>query len=195
MKFILTFLLLISSIAGNAQTPLNSKWDFQSSSGSVLKFKNGKTYDTHLYSLEYIGQIPNGNKAPFLIFSGKDCDECDANISIYVHSSANGKLSIDNGANRYQYPGKEKDYENNELVYESRSFYGQVLKNTFGLIWYQKDLMDNSKWKKSIFLIQINNGVQKEMLLTEADQLNQTLVLLKKGLCKEIKGINYTTEP
>jgi len=195
MKFILTFLLLISSIAGNGQTPLNSKWDFQNSSGSVLKFKNGKIYDTHLYSLEYIGQIPNGNKAPFLIFSGRDCDECDANISIYVHSPANGKLSIDNGANRYQYPGKEKDYENNELVYESRGFYGQVLKNTFGLIWYQKDLMDNSKWKKSIFLIQINNGVQKEMLLNDTNQLNETLALSKSGLCKEIKGMNYTTEP
>jgi hypothetical protein len=86
--------------------------------------------------------VPNGNKTPFLIFSGRDCDECDANISIYIHSPSNGHLKIENGENRYGFPGSERDFENKNILYKARAFYGQVLPGIRGVIWYQKQLME-----------------------------------------------------
>ena len=115
MKTLITFLLISFSLTVRAQDPGKMNWNFKSISGSIINFGNGKPFNTHLYELKYIGQIPNGDQIPFFIFSGRDCNECDAHISIYIHSPKDGKLTIENGQNRYQYPGKESDIEDNSL--------------------------------------------------------------------------------
>jgi hypothetical protein len=178
-----------------AQSSAQGNWNFKSVSGSIINFDNGNAFNTHLHELKYIGQIQNGNRSPFFIFSGRDCDECDANISIYIHSPINGKLSIEYGKNRYQYPGKERNIEDNSLTYKGRAFYGQVLKNTIGVIWFEEQLMENNSWEKSTYLVKIINGKKKEISYKNSTQLTETLQLLKQGLCKEIKGIDYTSEP
>jgi len=195
MKTLITFLLISFSLTVRAQDLEKMNWNFKNISGSTINFGNGKSFNTHLYELKYIGQIPNGDQIPFFIFSGRDCNECDANISIYIHSPKDGKLTIENGQNRYQYPGKERDVEDNSLVYKGRTFYGQVLKNTIGVIWFEEQLMEDNSWRKSTYLIKISNGNKKEIVYKNSTQLAETLELLKQGLCKEIKGIDTTTEP
>lgn len=174
---------------------VSNEWIFEKVAGSVLKFKNGKRFDTHLYELKYIGMVPNGNKTPFLIFSGRDCDECDANISVYIHSPSNEHLKVESGENRYSFPGSERDYENKSLLYKARAFYGQVLPGTRGVIWYQKQLMENNTWQSSTFIVNLSNGLKKETTLKNTEKLTLTLELLKKGDCKEIKGTDYQSEP
>jgi hypothetical protein len=63
-----------------------SEWLFDKVDGSKLVFKDEQIFETNLFELAYIGQVSIDSKAPYLIFSGRDCNECDANISIYVHS-------------------------------------------------------------------------------------------------------------
>ncbi len=173
----------------------DSDWVFDKVAGSRLLFKNRQKFNTGLYQLKYVGSLPNGNKAPYLIFSGRDCRECDANISIYIHSPTNGLLGARAGANSYQYPGKERDIETNKLDYSSRAFYGEVLKDTFGVIWYENRLLEKNKWGNFIFLVKLYKGKKRELHLTDWKLLAETLQLLKDGLCKEIKGMDYTSEP
>jgi hypothetical protein len=126
LRFILLFEIVLLTKSGGHSKKINNsvaiiqkasnEWIFEKVAGSVLKFKNGKEFNTHLYDLNYIGMVPNGNKTPFLIFSGRDCDECDANISIYIHSPSNGHLKIENGENRYGFPGSERDFENKNIL-------------------------------------------------------------------------------
>ena len=178
-----------------AANQTSNKWNFDKVAGSVLKFKNGETFNTHLYELSYIGSIENAQKAPFLIFSGRDCDECDANISIYIHSPADGTLEIENGTNRYQTPGSERDFENDSLLYKARAFYGQVLPGIKGVIWYQDQLNKNNQWENSIFLVSLTNGSKKDTIIHDTEKLKLTLALLKQGNCKEIKEMDYKSEP
>lgn len=173
----------------------SNEWIFQGTAGSILKFKNGKEYNTNLYELNYIGQIVNGHEAPFLVFSGRDCNECDANISIYVYSPSNRPLKVENGENRYQYPGTERDYESDSLLYKARAFYGQVLPGINGVIWYNEQLIENNTWQKSLFLVNLSNGIKKDTALKISGQLKNTLRLLDQGACKEIKGLDYKSEP
>lgn len=180
----------------NKADSANNEWLFDKVSGTVLKFKGGKEFNTNVFALKYIGQMPNDSKAPFLIFSGRDCNECDANLSIYIHSPSDGVLKVENGANRYQYPGTEKDFESDSLLYKGRAFYGEVLPGSSGIIWYQAQLMENNTWKKSIFLVDINSGKKKESALDNYDSnLKLTLGLLKQGSCKEIIGRDFKSEP
>jgi hypothetical protein len=174
---------------------IGNQWIFDKVEGSVLKFKGGKAFNTNLFELKYIGQVENDNKAPFLIFSGRDCDECDANISLYIHSPANGKLNVANGENQYGYPGTERDFENKSLLYKARAFYGDVMPNIKGVVWYQELAMVNGKFKKSLFLVKLDGVVKKEVVLKNTGQLQSTLGLLAQGRCKEIKGHDYLSEP
>lgn len=170
-------------------------WIFDKTQDSKLIFKGGQTFETSLFELEYIGQLSADNKVPYLIFSGRDCNECDANISIYIHSPADGKLIIDHGQNRYQYPGTEKDYETDSVLYSSRAFYGQVLENTNGVIWYENKLLENGKMGRFVYLSRIDKGSLKDTTYEDNGKIGETINLLKKGLCNEIVGRQYTSEP
>jgi hypothetical protein len=177
------------------KTKININWTFDKVQDSKLIFKGGQTFETNLFELEYLGQVSGDDKAPFLIFSGRDCNECDANISIYIHSPSDGKLVIDHGQNRYQYPGTEKDYETARVIYISRAFYGQVLDNINGVIWYENRLLENGKMGRFVFLSRIDNGSLKDTTYDDNGKLDQTIRLKNKGLCNEIVGRKYTSEP
>jgi hypothetical protein len=174
---------------------LQNTWLLDNVSNSILKFKNGQKFNTELFDVKYIGSLTNGNKAPFLIFSGRDCTECDENISIYIHSPSNGRLNVDNGKNRFQYPGTEKDFESDTVLYKARAFYGHVLPSVKGVVWYQQELMTDKTWGSSTFLVNLNTGSEVDTLLKGTEKLKSTLKLLEQGHCKEIKGMSYLSEP
>jgi hypothetical protein len=206
LLFLLTiFLLVVSGTSYNSYKPSGHpsfksnqssiNWTFDKIDGSKLVFKGGQIIETNLFELEFIGQVPANNKAPYLIFSGRDCNECDENISIYLHLPSNGQLKIDHGQNRYKYPGTEKDYESGSILNNSRAFFGEVLKNIYGVIWYENRLLENGKMRRSISLVQIENGALKDTTYEDNVSFNQTTLLLAKGLCKEIPGRQFLSEP
>jgi hypothetical protein len=177
-----------------AESSNSSNWTFDKIQGSKLVFKDAMSFETNLFELEYIGHVQIERKAPYLIFSGRDCNVCDANISIYIHSPDDGHLIVANGQNRYQYPGTEKYYENDSIVYQSRAFYGQILNDTEGVIWYENRLTEDGKMARLIYLVRLGN-VKQDTSFTDDGRLDETINLLKQGLCKEIKGRNFTSEP
>jgi hypothetical protein len=173
----------------------NSAWSFSGIEGSKLLFDNGRAYETSLFHLDYIGQILINNKDPYIIYSGIDCDSCDADISIYIHSPSDGKLIIKNGENRYGYPGREYDLYTDSLVYEGQAYYGEVLPSVKGIIWYQKVLKESRNWESSIFLVDISNGLKIDTFLQDKGQLKLTLSLLEEEKCIEISGHEYRSTP
>ncbi len=170
-------------------------WVFNKVDSTRLLFSNGKIVETNLFNLTYIGQIALAHKAPLLIFSGRECQGCDANISMYMHSPSDSQLEVEFGKNRYKCPGKESDYFTNKLFYTSRAFYGQVLKNTKGVIWFENRLMGNGHWDHDVFLSWMDHDIRRDTMYHNSSDLNQTLELLKEGLCQEIKGRQYKSEP
>lgn len=178
-----------------SQSSPGNNWIFDKVIGSRLIFKNGSSVETNLFNLKFIGQFPKNSKTPYLIFSGRDCDECDANISIYVHSPAEGLLDVENGKSRNSYPGSETDYETDSVIYVARTFYGQVLKNRTGIVWCQKSLLEDGTMGESVYLLYIDNDTLKHMTYKGSKGFDQTLSLFKDGYCQEIAGKNYTSEP
>ena len=174
---------------------IDNEWKLARIDSSKLIFKNGRIIETKLNNLEFIGQIPVENKDPYLIFTGVDCKYCDANPSIYIHSPSDGELIVGSGKNTYGLPGRTFSYENDSLLYEGRVFYGQVLENEKGVIWYQKTLMKTGKWESSVFIVEIRNNKKEDQSLTDTGLIQQTLAMLQKGLCKEIEGKSQTSEP
>lgn len=179
----------------NEKTQTN-EWVLEKIDSSKLVFKNGRIIETKLFNLGFIGQIPLENKDPYLIFTGVDCNFCDANNSIYIHSPSDGDLIVGAGKNAYGMPGRIFSYMNDSLLYKGRVFYGQVLENRKGVIWYQNTLMETGKWEKTVFIAEIIDNKKNNQFLTDTSGLlKQTLSMLQKGLCREIEGFDYTSEP
>ncbi|MDB5120301.1 MAG: hypothetical protein JWN56_1519 [Sphingobacteriales bacterium] len=72
-------------------------------------------------------------------------------------------MNAKNGITKYKYPGNETD-PSGTLVYKSRAFYGQILKDVKGIIWYQEQLKENHSWSKTIFLLNLTMALNKTRL-------------------------------
>jgi hypothetical protein len=175
----------------------SADWVFLKTDSCYLRFRDGKSFDTHLYNLTYWGQIKTPNtKAPFFVLSGVDCNECDANIAIYFHSPSNGDLVVEHGQNRYEYPGTLRDLETATLYTKSRAFFGEVLDSTFGIVWYETKLLEKGGYGNFIFLSKIVDDKKIDTLFDDNGKyLTQTLALLKARKCQEIKQEDLKTEP
>ncbi len=166
------------------------EWIFKKAEDHQLFFTNGRSFNTHLFDLRYIGQVTKKDRPPYLIFSGRYCEDCDAQVSIYVQSPEEGEMVVELGANRHHYAGNEKDPGTDSVVYHSRVFYGEILKDTKGIIWYQKRLTVGRTWEPDIYLIDLSGEKRKQVILKDKGQLKETLALYKKGKCSEIKGLD-----
>ncbi len=140
--------------------------------GDTLIFMDGSFYKTNLYNLAYIGYLPAENKPPYFILSGTDCDQCDENISIYIHSPADGDISNNEYGGQIQLPGKEFDWEKHKLLADYRMFYGDCFAdNDACVVWEQKELNDKGKFVKSIFVVEIKADSLKESKIDYNDSL------------------------
>jgi hypothetical protein len=208
----ITLIVLMTSCSGNSDKKVKKKtslqtqainrvdtvtipdsaWYFEKVIGQTLYFKNNKTFKTNLFDLHYIGQLKAKHKAPYLILSGRNCNECDENISIFIHSPSDGPMKNEAEQITYSYPGKEFDYATNKLIFESRMFYGDCIVNTNEcIVWVQKKLNDNGVFKNSTLTVEVNNDKLKESIESK-DSITLKKLFLK---CKELPGINVTSEP
>jgi len=156
-------------------------------------FKSGQIFETNIFDIGFIGQIKSKTKKDFLILTGRQCQGCDANISIYIHSPSDGSLKNEALQERFGIPGKEFYYENNKLIYEGRAFWGEVLPGRTGIIWFQKSLNDKNVWIESVAFAELIDDQIKTQTINES--LEKTLFQLKKGVAFEIEGHDVTSEP
>lgn len=173
-------------------------WEVQSVDGQTLTFRNGQSFTTNLYDLDYIGQLEKASgKAPFLILAGKPCEECDANRAIYFHSPSEGPMPGEEALMRYPFPGKELYYEDGSLLNESRFFFGEVMPGVNGAIWYQNTKVEEGQFVENAYLVQVENGKLKgtQMLKEEVPDIDKTLQMVEQEKALEVPGVEYFSEP
>ncbi len=153
---------------------------------------HGDVFETNLFDLEFVGQLKAVRKKPFLILIGRRCDSCDVNSSVYIHSPSDGPLKNESKQKRYNLPGPIFDYQSRDLLYAARLFWGEVIPNRFGIIWFQRELKNN-RWDESVYFAELmNDHVTDEFIKSE---LKTTLTQVEKGKAWEIKGEPISSEP
>lgn len=161
----------------------------------TIFFTGGNFFKTGLYETEYIGKVDVGNKAPYLIYSGRYCNECDANLSLYVHSPDDGTPDVSNGNNRYAYPGKVSHYETGKPVTDTRVFYGEVIGRKKGVIWYISEYTETSDTVRTSQMILVSESEPVSYQWKGHAALTSSVQLMNTGRCFEIPGREFTSEP
>lgn len=181
----------------NCMAVSHSAWHVKEIQGSKIFFDHKPPLETHLYELKILGQIKNDRLSPYLILSGVECTECDANTNLYIHNPADGAMQDESLQVSYPYPGKVYDYESNQLLASNRVFLGKCFKsNKSSIIWYGFGI--NQKGIKQNFM-QIarfsKKGITLKLLTKHIPKIQHILADVKKGQCKEIPGIVQYAEP
>ena len=161
--------------------------------GNKIVLANGEIYDPKLYNLSLVGFIDAETKDPYLVMSGRQCMECDANISIYIQSPSDGSLKNEASQARYSYPGSLYDYQTDSLLSESRMFFGEVLPERFGVIWYQQQLDTSNNWVSSVYFAEVIGDTLNGNFVEAS--MNETLAQIRKRLASELARVAYTSEP
>jgi hypothetical protein len=190
IKRSLIIFLLIGQLS---VTSWSQKFDGLKIEGKKIIFDDGYVFQTNIYDLGYIGQLKASKKKPFLILTGVQCDSCDAAVSIYIVSPSDGQLEKENKQKRYDLPGRVRTYDTNELIYDGRTFWGEVIPNRFGVIWFQKELNEKKEWIESVFFAELVNDTIPGQLIKSDIKL--TLSQVNKGKAWEIEGGDMTSEP
>lgn len=167
--------------------------DFNQPKESEVVFKNGHKAKGGFIDFKVIDFFDTSEKVTFILFSAKECVECDANPSIYINAVSD-KIY---GFNRFDYPGKFKSYKDNQLVSVSRMFYGQCLAEPKKvLLIYSAYLDTENVWQKNFQLWQfVGNKIKpKETDITE-QMIKKTEASLQAGKCFEVFGIDGHSEP
>jgi len=162
----------------------------------MLILPDGNELFTGLYNLKYHGAIlVDGKGYPFLVLSGKDCDNCTTPESIFIHNPNDGALDLKK-AHKYPYPGMQFNRTDSSLVYSGRAFIGFVNPDTpNGLIYYQTWRLDDGKFHDNVQVIKLsNNKIVVDNIVENIPDIDITLTLKDLKKCKEIGGIQYLTE-
>lgn len=175
---------LIKSIKVNYIVDAN----FNQPAESQLTFANGHQAKTSVIDFKLIDLLVFDQGVPFILFSGRECTECDAEKQLYVHAIQDAVYPVLG----YPYPGQHFDRESKQLVAETRAFYGQCLtqKAEKTVLFYTRYLDEHQQWQKVLESLQF-----KGQKVTRVEQkFKQTTVaeiekLLNSAQCFEIYGL------
>ena len=159
-------------------------------------YRNGEEMKADLVELQFIGQLAARNKPPYNIFAGRRCHNCESNISLYIHSPADGRLK--KRTKRYRYPGSVYSRVNGSLIEESRAFFGDCLpgRSSGILVWYVRTRQDLPNWVQKVEIIEPNDrGLDISEIGAPVPSIEATLKLVENKVCREIPKRLMSTEP
>ncbi len=180
----------------NIQISIPKSWNILKTEGSFLIFDDGRRINTRIYEMNYLGSLTDSKGFPYFVLSGRTCKECDENIAVFIVNPKNEVRPVSE-LPKYTYPGREYDYENNQLKFESKLFIGNCINSydkSFCLIWLQKSINSSNKSDSSMFIVDVYNDTLRERIIKpQTREYNKNIQLLRN--CKEIKGKEITSEP
>lgn len=163
----------------------------------ILDLPDGSKFQTTLYHLKVVGQLRTVHKLPYYVLSGVGCYECDANLSIYIHSPSDGPMKDESTQPRFSYPGRVTSMEDRSVVSETRVFLGNcVVGHPDAVIWLVRSIGDDKRWRESVSLAEIKDDhLVFEELKVNVPRPSEAEEAIRKSGCRELPGVNQTEEP
>jgi hypothetical protein len=154
--------------------------------GGKIVFTNA-SLKTKLSAIEPLGLLNAKDDArPYLLVSALPCEDCATDKkALYL-------LRIDGTSqNKFVYPGEIRDRKDGQVLFRSRSFFGQCLPGKPDVyIVFQSEKVDRRRaLQDSVFIAEVGPvRIDEKLLWRGKPSLTNVLKLVKKKTCQEIKG-------
>jgi len=135
------------------------------------------------------------DKETWHILRGRECRDCDANISLWLVKHIHLGTPEEFTSIKMAFPGEYKDYETKKPINRSRAFWGACLDNNPSTIIWVGESFNNGK--SSQFTEYLVSTKSKPFVKPKMPSLSKTDIkkLETKKTCKEITGIDQLSEP
>lgn len=183
--------------SSRSNMPLPTVGKAEGTQPGVLRLPDGSKFQTILYDLKVIGQLGTVHKLPYYVLSSIGCEECDANVSIYIHSPSDGPMKNEGTQPRFDYPGRLISREDHSVVFQARLFLGNCLTgHPDAVVWFERSIGNDKQWHKSVFWEEVKDdrlvyGEPKAGL----PSLHEAENAVRKSECRELSGIDQWEEP
>lgn len=176
----------------------HSALQFDRTQGTDLIYKDGSqtfTVKTPYQNPEHRAEIGGENGLPrHVLYIAKSCEKCPDDVRSLYLQRADAKTDGKSKPMQFVYPGKVLEPKKNQVVYESRAFYGQCLpKVAAGYVVHQREHVGRRGYQRSVFVAQITpEGATEQLIERRLPTLTTTLQLVKRKVCFEIEGKTRT---
>jgi hypothetical protein len=155
----------------------------------VLAFDEGDTLHTDLSDVREMTRITTPLGRTWFLFQGRRAKSPSREVSLYVLSPGD---STDAQAleQPWHMPGRLIDTTGQTAFYEADVFAGQVLRDTVGVIWYDRSLMPDGQWKLNTILLNLNGPRPDTLVFFGHGRRTTTLQLAFHGQCRMLEGLD-----
>lgn len=166
-----------------------SAWHIVQRNPSVLVFNDRDTLFTGLRDLEQLAQFTTPLGRSWFMFSGIKVADEKHGVALYVFSPGDS-TSSHALEQPWHMPGRLIDGDGSQCYYEAEVFAGEVLRDTIGVIWYERSLMPDGHWRLNTTLLDLN-GVQPDTLVLFGHRRKSTTIdLAFHGKCQLINSLD-----
>ncbi len=167
------------------------EWHLSNSDPAALIFDTGDTLPMHAKDLRLVSQVTSPLGKPWFIFSGIDSEDSDGLRALFVVSPGD---SLTRGIQHsWHMPGRLVDSTSVATYYEASVFAGEVLRDTIGVVWYDRSLMPDGQWRLNTTLLQFGRTGPDTIILFGQSRKSATIALAVKGKCRPLTPIDQRT--
>lgn len=155
----------------------------------VLVFSNGDTLATGLAKFNITGKISDPLGRTWLLCMGGNERPFNGGTSLYVLSAGDSAVHAALQA-PWHAPGRLMEAGTGKNYYEAEVFAGEVLKDTIGVVWYERALMPDGQWKLNTTLLDLNGIRPDTMVFFGHGRKSTTMGLAFNGKCQILDSLN-----
>ncbi|MEO5585206.1 MAG: hypothetical protein ABIQ75_07115 [Flavobacteriales bacterium] len=169
-------------------------WNTLPHEPSTLVFDNGDTLRTGLPEVHLITKFQNPLGRAWFVFSGRKSASKEAEWSLFVLSPGDSSATraIDQP---WHMPGRLMAPKDTVGYYDAEVFTGEVLRDTIGVIWYERYLLPDGTWRLNTTLLNLSDPQPDTLVLFGHGRKSSTINLAFRGKCQMLDSIDQRLEP
>ncbi len=173
----------------------NSSVEVLRTEESYIIFNDSSRFNTHLHSMKLLRSIKDNKGTPYYVLSGRINENNVENNSIFM-LTLKDSVKDPNDFPSFTYPGREFNYLDQSLIFESKLFIGCFSEKNDAaesLVWVQKEV-GKERTDSSIFIVTAEDGQIRESKIPSSSPWYAKVISKLKNF-KELPGMDVASEP
>ncbi len=161
---------------------------------TTLIFDTGDTVRTGLKEVNLITQFQNTLGREWFVFSGVQDTSKKPEASLFVLSPGENS-ALKAVQQPWHMPGRLIDATSKEWYYEAQVLAGEVLRDTIGVIWYERSLMPDGTWRLNTTILDLTGPRPDTLVLFGHGRKSATIDLAFRGKCQLLDSLDQHLDP
>ncbi|MEO7081275.1 MAG: hypothetical protein ABIY71_07090 [Flavobacteriales bacterium] len=161
----------------------------------TLVFGENDTLRTGLQDLQLMKELSAPSGLPWYLFRARVANKGgEKEMAMYI-LCPDKQVYSRSAQEPWHMPGRLFDGPNEESYYEAEVFAGEVLRDTIGVIWYDRSLMPDGEWKENTVLLNLTGPMPDTLVLFGHGRKSSTISLAFHGKCELLESVDQHVRP